>query len=150
MPLQHRFYCILEENGYNNIYKDYIKIQSEVLIDDELIRYMNDFLLWVPCIHLSKNHYKNTYGLFLDGPTVINKEGASMFLHVVSSWAQLFSKAPEIFELNGGVTINIDRTVGEFRKIKVNRDDLIKKLDVLKNYAEKAIADEHFILHLGI
>jgi hypothetical protein len=152
MSLLHNFYCITEAGliKYKNVHKDYVKMKADVTIHDDLIRYMNDTLLWIPTIHLSGNHYKQTHGLFLYGSTVINKEGASMFSHIISSWAQLFSKAPENFELNGGVTINIDRTVGEFRKIKVNRDDLIKKLDVLKNYAEKAIADEHFILHLGI
>jgi hypothetical protein len=148
--LKHEFYCLNEGKFNYANYQSYDKKDSQVTIHDDLIRYINDTLMWVPCIHLSGNHYKETYGLSLYGATVINQDGASMLTHVLSSWENLFSKAPTNFELNGGVTVKSDGTVGDFHKIRVERDEFLNHLNILINYANKTLKEEYFILHFGI
>jgi hypothetical protein len=150
MSLNHKFHCLDEGKFVHINYQLYCKKKAQVNIHDDLMRYMNDTLVWVPCIHLSGNHYKQTYGLSLYGVTVLNQDGASMFLHVLSSWANLFSKAPANFELNGGVTVKPDRTVGDLHRIKVERDELLNNLNILINYTERTLKGECSILHLGI
>ncbi|MEG3838512.1 MULTISPECIES: Coagulation factor 5/8 type-like protein [unclassified Microcoleus] len=153
MALEHRFFCLREGEVSYAEYMKYFKIKFEVSIHDDVMRYMNDTLMWIPCTHLSVRHRRKAHGLMLYGDTIINQEGVEMFYHVIESWYRLFSKAPEKFQLDGGIIIEADRTVSSPPKvhtIEVERDLLLEKLRILLNYANQVIEGEFFILHLGI
>jgi hypothetical protein len=150
MSLNHDFYYADMINGNQVNYKKFYQEKPELSIHDDLMRYMDDTFQWFPSIHLSGNKYKRTRGFFLYGTTLINRESVPIFNHVVSSWLTLFSGAPDAFELDGGLTINADRTVGDRYKIEVQRDELIRNLTTLNEMGEKVMAGECFILHLGI
>ncbi|MEG3974347.1 Coagulation factor 5/8 type-like protein [Microcoleus sp. herbarium8] len=132
---------------------NYYEKKFEVSIHDDIMRYMNDTLMWIPCTHLSLPYKNKTKGLALYGTTIIHQEGGEMFYHVISSWYRLFSKAPERFQLYGGIIIEADRTFSsppKVHNIEVERDLLLEKLQILLNYANQVIEGEFFILHLGI
>lgn len=153
MALEHRFFCLKEGEVSYAEYMNYFQVEFEVSIHDDIMRYINDTLMWIPCTHLLVTHKKKTHGLMLHGDTVINREGGEMFYHVIDSWFRLFSKAPERFQLYGGIIIEADRTVSsppKVHNIEVERDLLLQKLQILRNYANQVIEGEFFILHLGI
>ncbi|MCU0547166.1 MAG: Coagulation factor 5/8 type-like protein [Oscillatoriaceae cyanobacterium Prado104] len=132
---------------------NYYDMEFEVSIHDDIMRYMDDTLMWIPCTHLSLPYQKKTKGLALYGITVIHQESGEMFYHVIDLWYRLFSKAPERFQLDGGIIIGHDRIVSsppKYYTIEVERDLLLQKLQILRNYAERTIEGEFFILHLGI
>jgi len=89
MALEHRFFCLREtEVSYTNC-MNYYEMESKVSIHDDIMRYMNDTLMWVLCTHLSVPYKKKTRGLSLYGITIINQEGGEMFYHVIESWYRL-------------------------------------------------------------
>jgi hypothetical protein len=150
MSLLHNFHFTpATENEYVR-YLDYCNLKPDASIHDNVIRYMNDTLLWVPSIHLSGGKLKRTQGLSLYGATTINNKGILMFNHVIDSWLKLFSESPKIFELNGGITVNADNTVGDWYIFEVRRDDLVRELEILHRMGQEVLAGNHVILHLGI
>ncbi|MBE9124097.1 hypothetical protein IQ269_25675 [Tychonema sp. LEGE 07199] len=153
MALEHRFFCLKKGEVSYTQCMNYYGREFEVSIHDDIMRYMNDTLMWIPCTHLSVPYKKKTNGLSLYGITIIHQENGEMFYHVFESWYRLFSKAPDRFQLYGGIIIEADRTVSSPPKvhtIEVERDLLLEKLRILLNYAERVIEGEFFILHLGI
>ncbi|WP_373533687.1 hypothetical protein [Microcoleus sp.] len=153
MGLEHRFFCLREGEVSYAKCMNYYEKKFEVSIHDDIMRYMNDTLMWIPCTHLSLPYKNKTKGLALYGTTIIHQEGGEMFYHVISSWYRLFSKAPERFQLYGGIIIEADRTFSsppKVHNIEVERDLLLEKLQILLNYANQVIEGEFFILHLGI
>jgi hypothetical protein len=149
----HKFFCLKKgEKRYEN-FTDFYHAAPDVEIHDDLIRYIDDTLFWVPCTHLSGCKQKMTYGLMLYGNTIIKQEGAEIFGHVIESWSHLFSKAPSKFELKGGVMVQSDGIVREpieFYKIEIERDEVVENLRTLANYAKQSAAGDYFILHIGI
>jgi hypothetical protein len=150
MSLAHKFYCVPStQNGYIT-YEKYYDMEATVSIHDDLIRYINDTLLWIPAIHLSKGKLKKTYGLSLYGVSVINGQGISIFIKIIDSWIKLFSEAPESFQLSGGSNIHSNEVGQDVFKFTVVRNDLITQLSMLRNIGEKSLDGEYCILHLGI
>lgn len=147
----HRFFCLNENNVSYEKYQDYFAIEADLIICHDLIGYIYDSLLWVPSLYLSGAKYKKSFGLFLNGDTIINSEGAAIFRGVIQAWVDLFSQAPEEFELTGTLLLDAEkRSKGEFRKIKVERNAVVENLSTLVRYANKTIDGEYYILHLGI
>ncbi|MBW4497909.1 MAG: Coagulation factor 5/8 type-like protein [Oscillatoria princeps RMCB-10] len=149
----HKFFCLRKGEKRYEKFTEFYRAAPDVEIHDDLIRYINDTLLWVPCTHLSGLKKKMSYGLMLYGDTIIKQEGAEIFGHVIESWANLFSKAPSKFELTGGVMVQSDRRLTdpmEFYKIEIERDVVVENLRTLANYAKQAAAGDYFILHIGI
>jgi hypothetical protein len=150
MPLNHNFHSVPTTDENYVAYQSYYDLQAKASVHDDLIHYMNDSLLWIPCVHLSGGYFKRKNGLSLYGATLINKDSAVAYNHVISSWLRLFSEAPETFEINVGVIINPDKTVGDFRKFKVTRNDLLQELKILHEMGQDLLAGNCLILHLGI
>jgi len=149
----HKFFCLRKGEKRYEKFTEFYRATPDVEIHDDLIRYIYDTLLWVPCTHLSGRKKKMTYGLMLYGDTIIKQEGAEIFGHVIESWAHLFSKAPSKFELKGGVMVQRDGIVREpieFYKIEIERDVGEESAISLGNYAKEAAAGDYFILNLGI
>ena len=94
MGLNHDFWLIKTNDFEFKDYREYLRTKPQVQIHDYLMRYMNDTLLWIPCIHISGRKKKHTKGLALYGISLISEEGAGTFASVMDSWADLFSKAP--------------------------------------------------------
>ncbi|CBN54986.1 MULTISPECIES: hypothetical protein [Kamptonema] len=163
MSLDHDF-LLLPEGKVN--YTDYAKYfrrscdlnSSRLIIDYDLISYLNDTLKWVPTLNPAnpKDNLKEWqgYGLNLYGPTIINKQGAEVFHHVVWSWAQLFSKAPAKLQLTGSWMSDIDDEGVEsepyYEQLEFDRDMVVNNLITLATYADKTCSGDFFILHLGI
>ncbi|MDF0553499.1 Coagulation factor 5/8 type-like protein [Kamptonema sp. UHCC 0994] len=154
MSLDHDF-LLLPEGKVN--YRDYAKYFHSpfgVKLHDDFIHYVNDTLKWVSTLNPDNPKEWQSYGLNLYGVTIINKQGAEVFHHVVESWAKLFSKAPAKLQLRGHWMLGIDEegveNEGDYEQLEFDRDVVVKKLITLANYADKTWSGDFFILHLGI
>lgn len=158
MSLDHDFLLLPEGKVNYRDYGNYFCSPADVRLHDDFIRYLNDTLKWVPTLNPAnpKDHLKDWqgYGLNLYGSTIINKQGAEVFHHVVWSWAQLFSKAPAKLQLRGHWISDIDDEGVEsepyYEQLEFDRDVVVNNLITLGNYADKTCSGDFFILHLGI
>jgi hypothetical protein len=60
MGIDRTFYCMPEENKYQNKYLEARNNYPEVSIPDDIIGYINDTLNWITCIHISRSHLIQT------------------------------------------------------------------------------------------
>lgn len=129
------------------IYNDIKDIRhNAVLLDHDLIMYMLDTLLWIP--NTGKEIGLNLYGI-----TTIEQAQASYFKNIINSWFALFSLAPkEEFKLTGGWIVDEDnQDDGYFDKLIFSKQDVLPKLKVISNMAEKVSMNKDlYILHLGV
>lgn len=147
----HKFFC--RKKGNIRSYRTYYSETPDVKINDDFIRYINDTLLWVPSVYISGSKSQKNYGLMLYGTTVIKKEGAKTFGDIMGSWADLFSKGPANLYLQCGIVIKDDGNLPgsrSFHTIELERDEVVKSLRTLAEYAELVATGDYFILHLGI
>jgi hypothetical protein len=150
--MKHKFFFVQKEVDYS-AYREYYKMEPDVIIHDDIIRYIRDSILWVPSIQLSYSHQKKSYGLYEYGDNIIDINGSEIFYGVVSAWKDLFSQAPETFEITLSVMCDHEGVAKypiEFRKISIQRDILIDNLQKLSNHAKKTTDGEGYILHLGM
>lgn len=149
MGLNHDFWLIEKNDFEFKDYREYLQTKPQVQIHDDLMMYMNDTLLWIPCIHISGRKKKHTKGLALYGISLISEEGAGTFAGVMDSWADLFSKAPEKFNLTGVITFKSGDDYN-YRSFEVDRDILVPKLRILAEHTQKFTNQDFLILHGGI
>lgn len=154
MGLEHEFYCIPETNRYQRQYWEARKKYPEALVHDDVMRYINDTLIWIPCLHISGSKQKKTHGLSLYGITLIDQEGAAILGSIVDGWKGVFANGPSNFELTGNLKVKRDGQVYdpmEWRKIPVDRDILIENLTKIKAFTEQVMNDENLVIfHFGI
>lgn len=151
--------------------------EGRIYLHDDLVQYMGDTLNWVPSMNPSNPSEWPGYGLNLFGPTVIHTSGAEKFGRVCTAWADLMSLGPKNLHLTGSFEwvpeeiateenkegkrliedgSSIDENIAGMRvyqgysKIRCDRDELVGKLRLLAEYAQKALDGDHYILHLGI
>ena len=60
MGLNHDFWLIKKNDFEFKDYREYLRTKPQVKIHDDLMRYMNDTLLWILCIHISGQKKKHT------------------------------------------------------------------------------------------
>ena len=149
--MRHSFICLEENKVKYSQYWDYIPCENGIDFRDDFMRYINDTFAWIPSIHLCGMQYKHSSGLYLDGCTIINEEGALLFHNAITAWIQLFSTAPEAFQLTGPVLVDADnQCTGDFYKLSVDRDRLLDNLTVLSETAQKVSHGQHYLLHIGL
>ncbi|MDB9513015.1 Coagulation factor 5/8 type-like protein [Kamptonema animale CS-326] len=154
MSLDHDFLLLPEGKVNYRDYTKYFRNPSAVKLHDDFIHYVNDTLKWVSTLNPDHPKEWQGYGLNLYGVTIINKQGAEVFHHVVESWAKLFSKAPAKLQLRGHWISDIDDEGVEsepyYEQLEFDRDMVVKNLITLATYADKTCGGDFFILHLGI
>ncbi|MDV3352053.1 hypothetical protein QGP82_25455 [Leptothoe sp. LEGE 181152] len=149
--MKHSFICLEEGTVKYNEYYTYLQHESNINFRDDFMRYISDTLSWIPSIHIAGMQYKKSSGLFLDGCTIVNQNGALLLENAIKCWTKLFAVAPESFELTGPALINADNQFqGDFYKIHVERDRLVENLDRLSKEAQKVTRGKHYLLHIGL
>lgn len=161
MALQHEFVFVSHEKGelsskdfsWNDMefsYKDGTAVEEYVILSDEFILYILDFLRWIPTYNPSRR--ENGFGLHYHGITKIEKEGANIAVNLFRSLINLFSLAPETIELTGAFqwTYSTDDPNGEYEKLSFNRDILCAQLQSLVTLFYKVRSEKGYILHFGI
>ena len=93
-------------------------------------------------------------GIDTYGTTIIKDEGANLLFHLVSAWINLFSCSPKNLRLTGAWTYyNKEEDAegdGHYETLEFDRDEVIKNLKALADYAQEASKGNYFILHTGI
>jgi hypothetical protein len=162
MSLNHDFWLFRKgERAYAD-YSDLLpRRDAPVSIDDEVLRYFFDTLIWIPTFNPAKSERGN--GLNMWGPTIIDQTGGILFHQIFTAWAQLFTCGPERLKLRGGfywqwsfnesehlVSENELHTMGQYTWLEVDRDRVVQHLTTLAHFGEQAATGRFFILHLGI
>jgi hypothetical protein len=150
--MKHNFFFIKGKIKYSTFH-EYLNVESDAILHDDIIRYIRDSFQWVPSIQVSLPYKRETYGLHEYGINIISSNGSEIFYNVISAWKDLFSQAPQTFEINLGVLCDhegIAKYPIEFRKITIQRDLLLENLHKLSECAKKAANGEGYILHLGM
>jgi hypothetical protein len=150
--MKHRLFFIQGKIKYSTFY-EYFDIEPDAIFHDDIIRYIHDSLQWIPSIQVEFPRKRETYGLYEYGINIISNNGSEKFYNVISAWKDLFSQAPETFEITLSVLCDHEGVAKypiEFRKISIQRDFLVENLQKLSECAKKAADGEGYILHLGI
>lgn len=150
--LYHDFLLLSQAEHRFSDYHRFINDPHAIQLHDDLLRYIVDSLTWIPTHNPAKNECHR--GLCFYGPTVIHTEGASVAAEIFGTWATLFACGPTTLTLTGGWTIIEDDSLseGEYRKLKCDRDDLVRKLRQIADYAKQVVEKngDYYILHFGI
>ena len=153
--LVHEF-VLVSRDKYN--YGDYLKLLNNpqaVFLHDNLLSYLSDTLKWIPSyIPRNKNKLVRFEGLAYYGVTIIKEDGAITTRKIFNLWADLFSNAPEKLKLTGdfGWIEGEGSNSGKYEIIKIQRDEIVKSLRQVADYAEEVenSGGRLFILHLGL
>ncbi|WP_433772405.1 coproporphyrinogen III oxidase [Bacillus wiedmannii] len=139
MALQHEFVFVsyekkgLDLKGVNWIedcflYKEEATIDESVVLSDEIIVYLLDFIHWIPVYYPAKR--AEGFGIHYYGITKIEQKGAVVAEQLFCLLVSMFSLAPETIELTGPFQWeNDNRTDGEYERYVFDRDKLCLELE---------------------
>lgn len=160
LALQHEFVFVsfekegLDFEGVNWIegcflYKEEAMIEEYVVLSDELIVYLLDFIHWIPVYYPAKR--AEGFGIHYYGITKIEQKGAGIAEQLFCSLVSMFSLGPETIELTGrsqwGNDTNID---GEYERYVFDRDKLCQDLKSFIRLLRRVKNREGYVLHYGI
>ena len=154
--LNHDFLLVFRDEHDYDDYWELTNSPQAVLLHNDLVFYINDSLKWIQCyIPRGKNDLLACEGLDFYGTTIIKDDGAEAAKKIFTSWADLFSNAPQNLELTGNyqwLVNNGGANTGNYSVIKAERDKLVESLRQIAGYAEEVENSNGklFILHLGI
>ena len=152
--LRHDFLVVrLEDYDYSD-YVQMLHNENEISLPDNIVRYINDFIRWVPTYD-SGNNMKPMKGLNYHGTTVIKSEGAIIMKQVFTALLNLFGLGPPIYVITGeyGWIDSVESPdKGLYSKIVVKRDELVNKLQDIVTICDVVLAghDNYFIHHAGL
>jgi hypothetical protein len=153
MGLSHVFhdFLLLPELGDRRAqYAEHINDPAALKLSDALVDYMLDTLCWVPSENPAKGNERGK-GLNLYGPTTFTGAGAAQLAKLLRAWAALFGLGPEMLDLTGEYwTTEGDPDSGQHERIMIPRSELVETLEKIADLADKAVAPEHWLLHMGI
>ncbi|MDM5155808.1 coproporphyrinogen III oxidase [Bacillus sp. DX1.1] len=160
MALQHEFVFVSHEKRELSFedfdwiaksfgYKKDAAVEDCVILSDEIVLYLLDFLNWLPTYIPAKR--EKGFGIHYYGITKFEKEGAEKAIDLYQSLISIFSLAPEKIELTGSFQWTSDcNTDGEYEKIFLNRDILCAELESLVKLCYKVKEGEGYLLHFGV
>ncbi|PEC23130.1 coproporphyrinogen III oxidase [Bacillus cereus] len=160
MALQHEFVFVsyekkgLDLKGVNWIedcflYKEEATIDECVVLSDEIIIYLLDFIHWIPVYHPATR--AEGFGIHYYGITKIEQKGAVVAEQLFCLLVSMFSLAPETIELTGRFQWeNDNNTDGEYERYVINRDKLCRELEFFIRLLRRVKKGEGYILHYGI
>ncbi|CAM4365091.1 coproporphyrinogen III oxidase [Bacillus manliponensis] len=163
MALQHEFVFVSKEKGElrsedflwrdtNIWYKDGTDIEQCVILSDDFVLYMSDFLQWIPTCTPHHNRNERGFGLNYHGVTKIEQEGADLAVQLFQSLISLFVLAPETIQLTGpfGWIEGEHVETGEYEELSFKRDLLCSQLKSFVTLLKQVKEGKGYILHFGI
>ncbi|MEC4987985.1 MAG: hypothetical protein SAJ37_04480 [Oscillatoria sp. PMC 1068.18] len=150
--MNHTFFLVKQSE---TDFRKYLTAKSDINLHDDLLRYMIDTLYWIPSANFSGWKKKPSQGLSMWGSTIIEGEGLNILFKIMNAWINLFSCSPPKLKLTGPWTEHLDdegnvEGEGYYSTLELDRDEIIKNLEKLADYAQKASNEGHYILHIGI
>ena len=149
--MNHAFWLVRAADHPPARYRPLLSLPPEVEIHDDLIRYMNDALRWIPAQDPRRG--EPCAGLDLYGPTCVHTDGARVARAVFSAWAALYALGPEMLDLTGPSTRTADDpSAGTPERLRLDRDDVCSRLNRLAELCERVSSSggELYLLHFGI
>ena len=153
MPgLAHDFLLLSRDEFRSVEYTKFIHDPRAVQIHDDFLRYIGDTLSWIPTVNATVDTEER--GFCLHGATVLLGDGAVIAFQVFEAWRKLLSCGPRRIQLTGGwMTVEGSASHdGEYEQLQFDRDELVKRLDTLKDWA-RAVSDSKgsmLMLHVGV
>lgn len=161
--MYHDFWLFREGERRYDDYRDLLpRRDAPIRIDDHLLTYFKDSLLWIPTLNPAQGHISGN-GLNWFGPTIVNEAGGQALQQVCLAWRQLFACGPSLMRLRVFYTLTwpfdekehvLNSTLldqlGEYEYVEVEQDWLMKTFTTLAQFGAQAATGEYFILHIGI
>jgi hypothetical protein len=113
-------------------------------IHDDIMRWFIDIFNWVQMYNPAKKEQVN--GFCYWGVTIIERQNVNKLYKIICSLIDLFENSPSEIILTGNYCVTDEC----YNKIKINKDNMMKKLIKFRNLLEKIINNGGYILHSGI
>lgn len=139
MGVAHQFAIISKESKEFIITSD----MESVLVPDLVIQYIRDSLDWIVSYWNGKDLRKN---LSYYGFSIIESDEIAKLIKILEGWKNLFHVASDEFCITGAYLPEEER----YEKILLRREDMEKWLNDFIIICQKAMNDDHKILHNGI
>ncbi len=148
--LYHEFFIVNRLLHNENYYIPTIDRGETVSLEDDFILYIYDSVKWVKSYNPSKKEF--CMGLCLYGVTQIYGDSLIKFKNIIRVYRDLFEYAPSRIVLRGLYNFNEsnDADLGGYEVLIYDKDELLKKLDMLIDVCKKALANNNYLLHYGI
>jgi hypothetical protein len=147
--LEHKFYLITDTTELTDFYLSKKDIIDSVVLNDDVILYILDSLYWIPSKNPSSSNQIIGKGLNYYGLTLFDIQSSEALVGVFSAWKSLFKNAPEVIELTGDYVF-YDGEEGEYKKILVNREELIMQLNKIISMSRLLAEGNYYLYHCGI
>lgn len=139
MGLEHKI-AIISQNSKESIISSNM---NSVTVSDVIIQYIGDSLKW---LHTIWNGKKIQEGICYYGFSIIEGDELVKFKNILKQWKALFSLAPKEFYLTGNFLTDKE----QYEKNLMERDEILKVLELCINICEEAINEGGKILYNGI
>jgi hypothetical protein len=159
--LNHDFLLLDRERDGEWELMRFIHDPRAVHLHDDLVRYIQDTLAWIPTINPARGEPHR--GLCMWGPTLIEVEGAVIAGRVFGGWAELFAIGPPVLALTGGfswaasddappVGERATQLEGGYDHLQFNRDEVVSVLRQLTGWCEQVRSGTGrlYLYHCGV
>lgn len=146
MSLDHDFLLVDRDADGDGDLSRFINDPRSLHLHDDIVRYMYDTLLWIPCYNPSRR--ESCMGFNMWGETILEQPGALIAHHIFLSWANLFAMGPAEIELQGNFDLDLER----HQRFTLHRDECNATLRELAEYALKIhhAQGKLFLYHFGV
>jgi hypothetical protein len=149
MALLHTFHLIPSSIDIQNFFmttKNNDAIIDSVKIHDDMITYIYDSLNWIPSRNPALRDMPNGQGIHYHGITLFDEHSSEALLKIFTAWRDLFSNAPDIFQLKGPFIINRD----EHEILYFSRNEIIDQFETMISMSNYLADGNYYLYHCGI
>ena len=143
----HHFFLFSKSIKHQDAFKEACanKPKALVAIPDDLLRYFNDFILWIPTFFIQKKSIIRATGFDYEGWSMIDEDGKNIAIPIIQSLKNLFECAPTDIKLLG----QFEEQKREYIEIFIKKESMLFILTGLLDIIKK-IEKGKYILHLGV
>lgn len=159
MSLEHRIILVKLDDGniltdiafytdlLNNNFNRNCSVLLDMSVEDCIISYFADYLLWVT----TKNYQDNSYvqGINRCGITLFDYKSKDKLFAILNSIKSLFKNAPDSITLHGE-PYSKDDTAINVEKIEVNKESFLQAIDLIISAVSKLNERGYYLIHLGV
>ncbi|MED4035945.1 coproporphyrinogen III oxidase (plasmid) [Niallia taxi] len=153
MALKHDFYLIPKTTDIISFWQytsDNSKYIEHIALHDDLILYITDTLKWIPTKNPGMRAITAGFGINYHGVTLLDKHSAVPLRNIFSAWRDLFNIAPEKIELTGDFVGEDNHQNGEYERLILNRDEIVRQLEKVIAMSERLLDGEYYVYHCGV
>ena len=150
--LNHGFLLLPDTGDRRQQYQNHINDPAAKTLHDDVLRYIDDTLKWIPSENPANPTEWCGHGLNWYGPTSISGDGARIASRIFAAWAELFAIGPRNITLTGPYAWIEGESAesGSYDKIPIEQSEIVSKCRTISELAAKATNCDSWLLHLGI